>query len=273
MSGPHGNASTMSLNYRVEGTTAWLRLDRPEALNALDLATLEALVAAMARAQADAAVRVVVLTGTGRAFCTGGDIKTLLHDVAAGGSASGAGEEDYIDVVARCFHAVRSLRKPLIGCVNGLAVGGGLELLLCCDLVVAATTARIGDGHANFGIFPGGGSAVLLPRLLPLNVAKHLLFSGELLPAAQWQAWGLVNRVVEPAQLNEATRTLAEALARKSPLLLERMKRVANGSADKHLADALREELFELRAHMRSLDMREGTRAFVEKREPHFTGR
>lgn len=273
MHGPHGDARSMSLDYHVEGPAAWLRLDRPEALNALDRTTLEALAAAMTRAQGDAAVRVVVLTGTGRAFCAGGDIKALLHDVAAGGSASGAGEEDYIDVVARCFRAVRALRKPLIGCVNGVAVGGGLELLLCCDLVVAASTALIGDGHANFGIFPGGGSAVLLPRRLPLNVAKQLLFSGELLPAAQWQAWGLVNQVVEPAQLQAATQALAESLARKSPLLLERLKRVADGSADKHLADALREELFELRAHMRSQDMREGTSAFVEKREPHYTGR
>lgn len=263
----------MSLEYRVEGATAWLRLNRPEALNALDRATLEALADAVARAQGDDGVRVVVLTGTGRAFCAGGDIKALLHDVAAGSSAGGAGEEDYIDVVARSFRAVRALRKPLIGCVNGVAVGGGLELLLCCDLVVAAASAHIGDGHANFGIFPGGGSAALLPRRLPLNVAKRLLFSGELLPAAQWQVWGIVNQVVEPDQLEAATQALAGSLARKSPLLLERMKRVADGSADKSLADALREELFELRAHMRSHDMREGTTAFVEKRDPSYTGR
>ncbi|MCW5611774.1 MAG: enoyl-CoA hydratase/isomerase family protein [Rubrivivax sp.] len=238
----------MSVEYRLLGPVAWLRLNRPQALNALDRTLLEALAAAVAKAQADEAVRVLVLTGTGRAFCAGGDIKALLHGVVGGGGASDAGDEDYIDVVARCFRAVRALRKPLIGCVNGVAVGGGLELLLCCDLVVAASTATIGDGHANFGIFPGGGSAVLLPRRLPLNVAKQLLFNGELLPAAHWQAWGLVNQVVEPTQLRAATLALAESLARKSPLLLERMKRVADGSADKHLADALREELFELRA-------------------------
>ena len=263
----------MSVDYRVHGQAAWLQLNRPEALNALDRRTLEALAAGIGRAQADEQVRVLVLTGTGRAFCAGGDIKALLHDVAAGGSAAAAGEEDYIVVVARCFAAVRALRKPLIGAVNGVTAGGGLELLLCCDLVLAAEDALLGDGHANFGIFPGGGSAALLPRRLPLNVAKQLLFSGELLPAARWQAWGLVNALVPPEALQTRAQALADALSRKSPVLLERLKRVADASADKSLADALRQELFELRAHMRTQDMREGTTAFVEKRQPHYIGR
>ncbi len=263
----------MSVDYRVQGQTAWLQLNRPEALNALDRRTLEALAAGVARAQADEQVRVLVLTGTGRAFCAGGDIKALLHDAAAGGSAAATGEEDYIDVVARCFAAVRALRKPLIGAVNGVTAGGGLELLLCCDMVLAAEDALLGDGHANFGIFPGGGSAALLPRRLPLNVAKQLLFSGELLPAARWQTWGLVNELVPPEALQTRTQALADALSRKSPVLLERLKRVADASADKSLADALRQELFELRAHMRTQDMREGTTAFVEKRQPHYIGR
>ena len=263
----------MSVDYRLQGPVAWLQLNRPQALNALDRPALEALADGVARAQADPAVRVVVLTGTGRAFCVGGDIKALQHDVVAGGRAVAAGEEDYIDTVARCFAAVRALRKPLIGAVNGVAVGGGLELLLCCDLVIAADTATLGDGHANYGIFPGGGSAALLPRRLPLNVAKQLLFTGELQPAAQWQAWGLVNELVPPAALAGRVQALAEALARKSPLLLARLKHLADTSADKPLADALRQELFELRAHMRTQDMREGTSAFVEKREPVYVGR
>ncbi len=263
----------MSVDYRVQGQAAWLRLNRPEALNALDRPTLEALAAAVGQAQADDGVRVVVLTGTGRAFCAGGDIHALQRDVAAGAGGTPCGDADYIDVVTRTFTAVRGLRKPLIGAVNGVAVAGGLELLLCCDLVVAADNARLGDGHANFGIFPGGGGAALLPRRLPLNVAKQLLFSGDLFPAAQWKQWGLVNELVHADELAPRAQALADALATKSPILLERLKRVANASADKAEADALREELFELRAHMRTQDMREGTTAFIEKRTPRYAGR
>lgn len=261
-----------SVHQRHEGSIAWLRLNRPQALNALSRQMLTELHQAVTQAQQDTRVRVVVLTGTGRAFCAGGDIVELLADMPGPGSNPKPGQPDYLDVVAETFAAVRGLTKPLITAVNGIAMGGGLELILCSDLVIAARNAMIGDGHANFCIFPGGGSAALLPRRLPLNVAKHLLFSGEALPAEAWERYGIVNQIVEPDQLEAATQRLARQLSQKSPALLARLKRVADASPDKALVDALRDELFELRAHTRSQDMLEGLQAFVQKRQPSFTG-
>ncbi|MCM5571070.1 enoyl-CoA hydratase-related protein [Burkholderiaceae bacterium FT117] len=233
-------------------------------------------------ARADDAVRVVVLTGSGRAFSAGGDIKALsgelngdpngeLGDEAT--SRGDAADGDYLDRVFRTFGILRGMPKPVIASVNGVAVGGGLEMILCCDLVVAAKGVRIGDGHSNFGIFPGGGSSVGLPRRIPLNLAKQLLFTGQLLGVEEWKALGVVNEIIAPDALHGRTQSLANELAQRSPLLLARMKRVANEANDKSFDDALRHEMLELRNHMRSYDMREGTAAFVEKRQPRFIGR
>lgn len=257
----------MTVHYRHRDQAAWIVLDRPEALNALDFDTLHALEGAFARAEHDPAVRVVVLTGRGRAFCAGGDIHQLRAEIEAPGHG-----RSYIEAVTLAFAAVRALGKPLVGCINGLAVGGGLELLLHCDLVVAADDARIGDGHVNFAIFPGGGSSALLPRRLPLNLAKRFLFTGDLWSAAECHRLGLVNEVVPPQALEETAQHLANQLAAKSPRLLRRLKALIDNTAEKSLATAFADELQELRDHMTSNDMREGTSAFVEKRTPHYTG-
>lgn len=256
----------MAVNYSLKGQVAWIRLDRPEALNALDAAMLDSLSQAVSRAEADDAARVVVLTGQGRAFCAGGDIRQLRADIE-GRSAPGS---QYLDAVKAGFETVRSLSKPLVGAVNGVAVGGGLELLLACDLIVAARSARIGDGHANYGIFPGGGSSVLLPRVLPPNLARQLLYTGVLWPAKRWHTLGFVNHLVDDDALITATQALADELAAKSPRLLRRLKAIATDSMHKAVSDALALELMELRDHMRSADMREGTLAFVEKRQPVY---
>lgn len=260
----------MTVTYTQDGVIAWLRLNRPESLNALSRDMLYELQHAIATAHSDTSVRVVILTGSGAAFCAGGDIKELLADV--GEQGSGKAQPDYLDVVTQTFTAMRGLKKPLIACVNGVAMGGGLELMLCSDLVVAADTARIGDGHANFCIFPGGGSAALLPRFLPPALAKWLLFTGETMLAAEWKHYGLVNQVVPRDDLEDAARRLAEKLAEKSPVLLERLKRLSNRTCDMTVAEALTYEMSELRAHTQTRDMREGLAAFVEKRQPLYTG-
>lgn len=256
----------MAVHYSLNGRVAWIRLDKPQTLNALDSGMLDALGQAMDRAEADTRARVVVLTGQGRAFCAGGDIGELRADI------EGLPRQPcrYIDAVKAGFEAVRRLRKPLIGAVNGVAVGGGLELLLCCDLVVAAKSARIGDGHANFGIFPGGGSSVLLSRVLPANLARQLLYTGVLWPAPRWHELGFVNQLVEEAELDAVAQALAEELAAKSPLLLKRLKQMIHTAADRPVPEALELELSHLRRHMHSADMLEGTTAFVEKRQPVY---
>jgi enoyl-CoA hydratase/carnithine racemase len=256
----------MTVSLQTNGPLAWIRLERPEQMNALNREALLELERRLAEVGSDETVRVLVITGSGKAFCAGADLKAVT-------GPSEPGEADFLDVAARVFAVLRHHPKPVIAAVNGLAMAGGLELALCCDLIVAAQSARIGDAHANFGVFPGGGGAAVLPRRLPLNIAKQLLFTGDTLPASALTAHGLVNEVVADAELEPAVQALGEKIAAKSPLVLARMKRVANAAADKAQADALREELLELRDHMRSWDFAEGLRAFAEKRKPAFEGR
>jgi enoyl-CoA hydratase/carnithine racemase len=160
----------------------------------------------------------------------------------------------------------------VIAAVNGLAPAGGLEVVLACDVVLAAESARLGDAHSNFGVFPGVGGAAILPRKVPANVARYLLFTGDAMSAAELKGYGLVNEVLADAELKARAQALADEFAKKSPLVLARMKRVASEAADKSAADALRHELLELRDHQRSYDIKEGLRAFAEKREPQFKG-
>ncbi|WP_220475416.1 enoyl-CoA hydratase/isomerase family protein [Sphingomonas cavernae] len=255
----------MPISYSKAGAVGWLVLDRPDALNSLDRESVQQFTERLATWRDDASVRVLVVTGSGRAFCAGADLKQA-------GSKPEPGEKDLLDLIVILFDALRSFPKPVIAAVNGLAFAGGLEVVLCCDLVIAAETARFGDAHSNFGVFPGGGGAAILPRKIPANVARYLLFTGEALSAADARLYGLVNEVVPAGELETHVQALADRLAAKSPLVLAGMKRVANEAADKSAADALRHELLECRNHGRSWDITEGLAAFREKREPQFKG-
>jgi enoyl-CoA hydratase/carnithine racemase len=247
----------------------WLTLNRPAAMNAVSPAMMAALDGAIAQAESDEAVRCVVIGGAGKAFCAGADLKAVREELGA--------QEDgiarFLKFAAATMSRIEALPKPVIAAVNGLALAGGLEIVLACDLVLAAQSARLGDAHVNFGLLPGGGSSVRLPRKLGVNRAKYLLFSGEALPAAEFVACGFVQEVVADDALPAATAKLAAKLAAKSPLALRRIKQLVAGALDQPQAAALQMELLACEAHAHSHDLREGLAAFAERRAPNFTGR
>lgn len=258
-----------SVRVDVDGHVAELVLDRPDQLNAVDQPMLEAVVAGLDRVEADPEVRVLVLRGAGRAFCSGGDLG-MLEELTTRPAA-------LAEHAAR-WHAMvdRLLRSPVpsIAAVHGVAMAGGFELLLACDLVVVADDARLGDGHARYGLFPGGGGSQLLPRMVGPRRAKWLMFSGELVSPEVALTWGLVNEVVEPERVRARALELAGLLAARSPTATAAMKEaVREGLQLSALEGALALELDLLDRHMRSEDAHIGLRAFAAREEPRFVGR
>ena len=205
----------------VDGAVATVTLNRPHAMNALSKALRSALYRALVALDADDAVRVVILTGAGeRAFTAGLDLKELGSQPGALGSANATGaEENPVKAIASC-------RKPVIGAVNGVAITGGFEVALACDILLASETARFADTHARVGVMPGWGLSQKLSRLIGVARAKELSFSGNFLDARTAAAWGLVNRVVPAAELMPAARALAHDIASADPAFIAGYKRL-----------------------------------------------
>lgn len=256
--------------YEVRDGAGWIRIDRPAAMNALSPQVVAEFAAALDEARRDEQVRALVITGTGRAFCAGADLKAVRE---MSGDDPAANTQAFLAEAAKVFNGVEAFPRPVIAAVNGLALAGGLELVLCCDLVIAAESAKLGDAHANYGLLPGGGSSIRLPRKIGRNRANYLLFTGEFLPAADFVAMGLVNRVVPDDQLEAAVEELVGVLAAKSPAGLRRMKQLVADGLEQPVASGLRLELLASEAHAHSADMAEGLAAFEEKRAPRFTDR
>jgi enoyl-CoA hydratase len=253
---------TVLLSHVVD-STLWITLNRPASLNALNEDLLEALEAVLTIAETDNEVRAVVLTGKGRAFCAGADLK----EIQARGSA-----DSFLGHLNTTLNRLEKFPKPVVAMVNGLALAGGLELVLCCDLVVAAQSASLGDGHAMFGLLPGGGASVRLPRKIGSNRAKYLFFTGESISAETLFNAGLVNLVVADEQLREATTAMVIKITSKSPLGLSHMKKLVNDGLEQSLENALRLEAETVHQYQKSNDMREGLQAFQSKRRPQFKG-
>lgn len=253
------------------GSTAWITLNRPQEMNALSDTMCSELLAAIEQIERDPQIRVVVLTGAGRAFCAGADLKGVFESA---GTEPGSGDPmtAFLDLVAGMIDRLRALPKPTIAALNGMTMAGGLELAMACDLIIAAESTRIGDAHANFGVFPGAGGAAVLPRRIGATAAKYLLFTGDTQSAAEMVPLGLVNRVVPDAELTAEVEKLAARIASKSPLVLRRMKQAVADGLEQPEAAALRMERLVLEAHRHSYDIREGLAAFVGKRKPEFKG-
>jgi enoyl-CoA hydratase len=221
------------LQVSREGELAVLTLNRPGAMNALSRELRDALAAAFAELADDGRTRVVILTGAGRAFCAGLDLKEL-GDPGAVGKGLGTGA----DVV----RAVEGFPGPVIGAINGFAITGGFELALACDVLVASSEARFADTHARVGILPGWGLSQKLARALGIYRAKEISFTGNFVGAEQAEAWGLVNRVVAPEALLDTCRALARDMLSCVPDVLRRYKRVIDEGFATSFGEGLRLE-------------------------------
>ena len=247
---------------------AVLWLNRPDSLNALSWEMVHELEAWLQAAERDRRVCAVLVSGRGRGFSAGGDLKAYVA-LQADPSAF----DDFVRDLHRTFGAIRTMSKPVVALINGVAVAGGLELLLACDFAYAAESARIGDLHLNFGQIGGGGSLALLPRLVGPARARELVFSARLLDSREACDWGLVVRVVDDDALLEAGLEFARGVAIKSPAGVRVAKDVLNrGYAEgTGVEQALRLEADATSLYCATLpDSMEGLRAFVEGRVPRF---
>ncbi len=225
------------LRIEVSDGIATVMIDRPEAMNALDRALRLALASAVARLEADPSVRVLVLTGAGdRAFCAGLDLKELAADAAAIADTVATGPD------ANPCRAIEQCAKPVIGAINGVAVTGGFELALACDILIASDRAQFADTHARVGIMPGWGLSQKLSRRIGISRAKELSLSGNFLDAKTAERWGLVNRVVAPDALLPAARALAADIASVDAGFVAAYKRLIDDGFLLPLGEALQRE-------------------------------
>jgi len=257
-----------TIQYERRGDAVWVWLNRPDQLNALSPTVMAELLQALERAENESGIRALVLGGRGRAFCAGADLK---HFLGAVGSAEGV--RKFTNTALTVMNRLEAFPYPTIAAVNGIAVAGGIELVLACDLVLAADTAVLGDAHMNYGLLPGGGSSIRLPRKIGPTRAKYLLFTGESIPASEALALGLVNKVVPAAELEAAVEKLVARLSEKSPIALRRVKRLIDDGLEAPLDGALRLEMIAREGHAHAEDLKEGLAAFSGKRKPVYKGR
>ncbi len=247
-----------------------ITLNRPEALNSISPAMIDDLNVALDGLEDRRQLCALSITGQGRAFCAGADLKAAKARMD--GADAGEVNSNFLDGLRRLLLRIEGFPVPVVAAVNGLALAGGLEMVLACDLVVAAASAKLGDAHAKYGLVPGGGSSVRLPRKIGPTRAKQLIFSGDSLPAETLMQWGLVNKVVPDGGLGAAVDELVGTLAQRSPIGLRRMKRMIDDGLEQSLPAALRYELSLNALHAASHDRMEGLAAFAEKRKPAFEG-
>ncbi|MBF8730123.1 enoyl-CoA hydratase/isomerase family protein [Pseudomonas guariconensis] len=261
--------SPSSLLSKVEAGVAWITLNRPEQRNALDIPSLKQLHALLETFNTDPAVRVVVLTGTGRSFCAGADLAEWAEAEARGALES----YGWTETAHALMQRLHSLDKPTIAAINGTAVGAGMDLSLCCDLRIAAASARFKAGYTSMAYSPDAGASWHLPRLIGTEQAKRLLFLDELWGAERALAAGLVSEVCADDQLPTVTAELAARLAKGPTFAYVQTKRLIRDGAQRTLSEQLEAELAAGLLCGRSQDGAEALRASVERRAPEFVGK
>lgn len=254
-------------NFDIErdGSVAILTFTREERLNALDSQTFRDLITVADELESDPQIRVIILTGRGRGFVAGADINEYV----------GISLTQYVDFQRfgrRMYDRWESLTKPVIAAVNGFALGGGFELVLIADVVVASERAKFGLPECKLGLLPGGGGTQRLPRLVGRNTAKALIMSGDFIPASEAHRLGIVYKVTPPDELMDTARELAATIASRAPLAVSMAKELVNRGLDASLPTAITQEMGMASTLYASEDAQEGIAAFLEKRPPAFNG-
>ena len=258
------------LIYNVDKLIATITLNRPETLNALTPLMRQSFEAALELAEKDDNVRVIVITGAGKGFCSGGDVKAM-NEARKSGKASVL--EDRVDPIRdRIVLALRDSTKPIIAAVNGAAAGAGMNIALACDIRIASDTAKFGETFAKRGLHPDWGGTYFLPRIVGMAKACELIWSGKMIQASEALELGIVSQLATPEALMTATLEMANSFAAGPPIAIRMAKRAMYRSMDSTLREALEFETYAQNTCSATLDAKEGIAAFVEKREPVFTG-
>ena len=256
-----------SVLYVVTDRVAWITINRPETLNALNRATVAAIAETAGRAISDPDVGVIVVTGAGdKAFVAGADITEMA-------SLDALGAQRFAHELGASFGLLESSPKPVIAAINGFALGGGCELALACHVRIATETARFGQPEVGLGLIPGAGGTQRLQRLIGRGRALDLILTGDMIDAAEALRIGLIERLATVATLREFVTAYAARLLTKSQLAQSRALDAVFAGGEVALSEALRLEASLFGLCFASEDMREGTRAFLEKRKPRFPGR
>ena len=258
-------SDTHTVKVESKDGVAVVSIHRPDKRNALDAEMHAHLARAFDALRGDAAVRVVVLTGAGKAFVSGADVREFVGQSPVTVHQALRGAPSAIDAAA-------GFPKPLIAMINGYCLGSGNELALACDIRIASEDARFGQPEINLGMIPGYGATQRLPRLTGLGKALWIMYTGAILDSSEAFRLGLVDQVVPAKQLRDRTMTLAKVIATKSPVALALIKEAARSSMRAPLDDGVRHEQSLASLIFSSKDVQEGLAAFLEKRQPRFTG-
>jgi 2-(1,2-epoxy-1,2-dihydrophenyl)acetyl-CoA isomerase len=261
------------LIYTKDQGIATITLNRPQKLNAFTSVMYQGILNMIADAAGDDGVRVLVITGTGRAFCVGADVKNLEQGLAKGNPGHVPADPSADAVSQILTLPLQKMNKPVIAAINGIAAGGGLDAACACDIRIASEKASFSSVFVRRGIVPTMGGTYFLPRLVGLDKACEMIWTGDLVDAEEAQRIGLVTRVVPHDELEAATEELALKIATGPPLAIKESKRLIYNGLNTDLESALRELIRSYITLGASEDHREALRAFLEKREPVFTGR
>nr|WP_044200787.1 enoyl-CoA hydratase-related protein [Oscillochloris trichoides] len=247
----------------VRGAVATLTLNRPKALNALSPELMDELVAAIARCDADESIRVLILTGGPKAFAAGADIKAMSQSTPMKMLTS--------EIIAK-WDRVRDCRKPIIAAVSGYALGGGCELAMMCDIIIASDTAKFGQPEITIGVIPGAGGTQRLTRAIGPYRAMELILTGDMISAQEAASYGLVSRVYPADELMAAAQAMAEKIAARPPLAVRMAKDAVRYAAETTVREGLEIEKRNFYLLFDTYDQKEGMAAFAEKRKPEFRG-